>query len=467
MKPPRQPSLLLLWSEQHRADVMPGQENPVLKAPHLARLTGESFNLRRTYCVSPVCTPSRGSILTGLWPHHHGAIHNNVPLRKGVHTLAEDLPSEYVTGYFGKWHLGDELRPQHGFQQWRSIEDDYRQYYSDPEDRARRSDYYQFLLRNGFPPDESDPNGGSPTFSRTFAAGLAEPFTKVSYLAEQAEAFLAERQDGRPFVLSVNTLEPHPPTFGPLNALYDPATIPVGPAFAKPVGADASRLHRRKAERIRQQGYKNHPIQSEADWRRLRANYYGLVTLVDHLVCRVLAALEASGQAGNTLVVYTSDHGDMLGDHGLAQKGVFYESAVRVPLLLRVPWFKAPGTRLEQPFSQVDLAPTLRDLMGLTPLPADGSSRAAELLKPVARDVVTVWNDREGAAKDGRSLVTPDGWKLNLYHDDVPELYHLATDPGELHNLGSDPTQRARITDLASRLRAWQQACGDSLTLVG
>jgi arylsulfatase A-like enzyme len=88
MRSPRQPNLLLLWSDQHRADVMPGPENTVLRAPNLARLTGESFEFRRAYCTSPVCTPSRGSILTGLWPHHHGAVTNNVALRAEARTLA-------------------------------------------------------------------------------------------------------------------------------------------------------------------------------------------------------------------------------------------------------------------------------------------------------------------------------------------------------------------------------------------
>jgi arylsulfatase A-like enzyme len=468
MKQPRQPNLLLLWSDQHRADVMPGPENTVIRAPHLARLAQESFAYRRAYCTSPVCTPSRGSILTGLWPHHHGAVTNNVPLRADVGTIADGLPAEYLTAYFGKWHLGDELRPQHGFQEWRSIEDDYRKYYSNPEDRAQRSDYHHFLVREGFPPDKPDSFGHDPVFSRTFAAGLAEPFTKASYLAGEAEAFLAARRDGRPFVLSVNTLEPHPPTYGPLNRLHDPATIPTGPAFAQPVGADASRHHQDRAQQLRQQGYKNHPIATAADWRRLRANYYGLVTLVDNMVGRVLAALEGSGQAENTIVVYTSDHGDMLGDHGLAQKGVFYEEAVRVPLLLRVPWLTRSRGMITQPFSQIDLAATLRDLMGAPPPNSgDGLSRVSELARPVARDAVVMWTDRENPAKDGRSIITPDEWKLNLYHDDAPELYHFATDRAELHNLGREPAQLGRINELTGRVRQWQQAHGDSLPLVG
>jgi arylsulfatase A-like enzyme len=466
MKQPRQPNLLLLWSDQHRADVMPGPGNPVIQAPHLARLTTESFEFRNACCTAPVCTPSRGSILTGLWPHHHGAVINNQPLRRDVRTIAEGLPGDYVSGYFGKWHLGDELRPQHGFAEWRSIEDDYRDHYSDPLDRKRRSDYHRFLVREGFPPDEADPYGDGPVFSRTFAAALAEPFTKASYLAGQAETFLEERRDGRPFVLSVNTLEPHPPTYGPLNRLHDPSAIPTGPAFGVPVGPGASRHHRQRAEKTRQGGYKNHPLGTDGDWRRLRANYYGLVTLVDSMVGRILAALEASGQADNTIVVYTSDHGDMLGDHGLTQKGVFYQEAVRVPWLMRVPWLGRSHVPMTNPVSQVDLAATVRDLMGLTPPNAgDGASRAGELGALAPRDVVVTRTDREHPAADGRSLITADGWKLNLFHDDAPELYHLAEDPAELRNLRHDPAHSGRVGELAARLRSWQQANGDTVSL--
>jgi arylsulfatase A-like enzyme len=466
MTPPRHPNVLLLWSDQHRADVMPSAGNTVIQAPHLARLARDSYVFSRAYCTSPVCTPSRGSILTGLWPHHHGAESNNARLRPEARTLAEGLPADYVTGYFGKWHLGDEIVAQHGFQTWISIEDEYRKYYSNAADRARRSDYHQFLVAEGFAPDTPDPSGHGAVFSRTLAAGLAEPFTKASFLGRAAAEFLRERRDGRPFVLSVNTLEPHPPTYGPLNRRHDPRTIPTGPAFAQPVGAGASRHHRRRFEKIQRDGYKNHPVATADDWRRLRANYYGLVTQVDNMVGEILAALEASGQADRTIVVYTSDHGDMLGDHRLAQKGVFYEEAVRVPLLVRTPWM-GRGT-VSTPFSQIDLTPTLRGLMGLdSPNTGDGISRAQDLDRPEPRDVVVVWKDGDNPGEDGRSLITPDGWKLNLFRDDQPELYHLATDPGELTNLGGEPGQRSRIDELAGRLRAWQHANGDVLPLLG
>ena len=137
-----------------------------------------------------------------------------------------------------------------------------------------------------------------------------------------------------------------------------------GPAFNVPVGSGASRLHRETYAAFRKKGYKNHPIDTDDDFRRLKANYYGLITMVDNAYGRILRALEASGQADNTIIVYTSDHGEMLGDHGLMQKGVFYEEAATVPLAIHVPWLSRDRVDFNGPFSQIDLVPTLLDLMG-------------------------------------------------------------------------------------------------------
>src|SRR5207244_9625181 len=128
--------------------------------------------------------------------------------------------------------------------------------------------------------DEIEKDTNAALFSRTMAAAMAEPFTKAHFLAGEAERFLRERKDGAPFFLSVNTLEPHPPTYGPLNGYYDPKTMPTGPAFVVPVGADASALHRRTYKTLHEKGYKNHPFTSRDDLKRIKADYYGLITMV-------------------------------------------------------------------------------------------------------------------------------------------------------------------------------------------
>jgi arylsulfatase A-like enzyme len=217
---------------------------------------------------------------------------------------------------------------------------------------------------------------------------------------------------------------------------------------------------------VKREGYKRHRLETKTDWRRLRSNYYGLVSQVDAAIGRILQALQDSGAAENTLLVYTSDHGDMLGDHCLVQKGVFYEGATRVPLLLRVPW-QPGGKRVATPFSHVDLAPTLLELMGVTaPTAIDGKSRAAALEGESLRDdVVVVSNDPKHPDEDGRCLLTTDGWKCNLYRDDAPELFDLSNDPAELSNVARQPEHRSRLSDLVARVRDWQQRTGDTLPL--
>ncbi|MEZ5275084.1 MAG: sulfatase-like hydrolase/transferase [Opitutaceae bacterium] len=469
----RSPNILLLWTDQQRNDTLPCHGNECIRAPNLKRLGEESFVFRQAYCTQPVCTPSRASILTGLWPHTHGCVTNNIALRRDTATLAEMLPSDYECAYYGKWHLGDELSAQHGFSDWRSIEDGiYRDYYSNPDDLKRRSSYHEFLLREGFPPDTADAEGAT-LYSRTFAAAMAESFTKASYLAGEAERFLQNRGKGdRPFLLSVNFLEPHPPLFGPLNRLHDPAEVPAGPAFGREP-AERSMHVRRVLATMHEKGFKNHPLESEWDWRRLKANYYGQVALVDRALGRIRAALEASGEAENTIIIYTSDHGEMLGDHGLTQKSVFFEEAVRIPWMIHVPWLSKRQIMVTGPVSQIDLGPTVLDLAGVEcPDHLQGTTRAGMLRDAVeggpARidgSVVVSWNDPDYLEEEGRSLVTPDGWKLNLYHDDRPELFNLNEDPAELNNRAGETSTEGRFRQMAADLKKWQARFNDRLEL--
>ncbi len=468
-KQPGRPNLLFLWTDQHRGDAVPWAGNTSVKAPNFKELGERSFCFQRTYCTQPVCTPSRGSIMTGLMPHNHGSYTNNIRLDPEVKTIAEYLTDDYRTAYYGKWHLGDEAFAQHGFDEWLSIEDNYREYYTDPSKITTDSDYHKDLVSRGFPPNKIDEDSFQPVFSREMAAAMPEKYTKVSYLADQAENFLRSTGDGEPWILSVNTLEPHPPTYGPLNEVHDPDAMPTGPAFNVPVGEDASKLHRETFAAYRKKGYRNFPIDTDDDYRRLKANYYGLITMVDNAYGRILRALEASGQADNTIIVYTSDHGDMVGDHGFMQKGVFYEESATVPLAIHVPWLSRSRVDFDGPFSQIDLVPTLLDLMGQEiPDGLDGVSRAGLLADPSSwrdENIVVEWNSGHDPSISGRCLVTADGWKLNLYHGDGPELYDLNNDPAELTNLGADPAQRDRIKRLTKEILAWQKAHHDELKL--
>ena len=162
---PGRPNLLFIWTDEQRADTMAAYGNTKIHAPNLDKLASESIVFRKAYVTQPVCTPSRSSVMTGLWPHTNGCTTNNVPLAKEVHCLPELITDrQYRTAYMGKWHLGDEIFTQHGFEEMVSIEDGYARYYGPGRDRTQRSDYHHFLIANGYKPDQNDG-----TFGREFA----------------------------------------------------------------------------------------------------------------------------------------------------------------------------------------------------------------------------------------------------------------------------------------------------------
>ena len=483
----QRPNLLFIFTDQQRADTLGCYGNRLVETPNLDRLASEGVLFENAYVTQPVCTPSRSSIMTGLYPHTTGCIDNNVPLPPDTPTIAEMVPGEYVCGYVGKWHLGDEIIPQHGFQEWISIEDYYRAHYSRPEYRSLFSSYHHFLADQGLEPDLQE--HGARVFGRVRTAQLPEKLTKARFVGREAARLIREHRD-HPFVLYVNFLEPHRPYYGPCDDLYPPEAVPVGPHFRQRPGPNAARINRMLAEHYMRGGHiDGQDLTTEAGCRKTRAKYLGNVTLVDRAVGDILQALEEEGLSHDTIVVYTSDHGDMMGDHGIFEKCCQYEEAVRVPLIVRVPWLVAGGRRIGGYISQIDLVPTLLDLLG-QPLPPHlhGVSRLsllqgqAGLHTRCADDVFIEWNGSEWrpprAFPNGipaaewqavrgpwRTIVTADGWKLSLSPIDQGELYDLHNDPYEETNLFDDPQQRRRIRQLEARIRGWQAQTADPLSL--
>ena len=471
----RQPNILFIFTDQQRADTMACYGNDLIEAPNLNSLAAGSFVFENGYVSAPICTPSRSTILTGLWPHVNGCLKNNIRLDDSVRTIADLLPLEYHTAYYGKWHLGNEVIRQHGFDEWVSIEDQYRDYYTDDEYLSVFSDYHHFLVERGHEPDKE--SEGSMVFSREYAAALPEELTKATFLGNRASEFIHRNKD-RPFALYVNIFEPHPPYDGPFNDMYDPRSLPVGGAFMQDPPANASLIHReRAAESLAGLGFDGDSAEpaSEEYWRALIARYWGMVTLVDRAVGTMLRALEDAGVADNTIVVYSSEHGDQLGEHNIIQKAVFYEQSIRVPMLMRVPWLAGSETRVSGRYSHIDTVPTLLDLVGADlPGHLQGESRVPVLEGEATlegNDVMIDWTGRDSKeplgmqSVDHRILVSHDGWKLNLGEGDQGELYDLHGDPTESANLFDDPSQRERVRDMASRIRAWQRATSDTAPL--
>ncbi len=469
----KKPNLLFLYTDEQRFDTLAAYGNDQIEMPNLNRFAEKATVFDECYVTQPVCTPSRSTLLTGLYPHTNGCTANNIPLSADTRCFPELLDDpEYVTGHYGKWHLGDEIFAQHGFQHWRGIEDQYRAHYSEGRPRDALSDYSKFLIEeNGLQPEGMD------YFHRGAAARLPEKYCKPRYLAREACAFLRENQD-KPFVLYVNFLEPHMPFFGPRDEQYDPDSIPLPDNYDNPPGEDQ---HPRPLGLYHKW---QESIPTEKETRELIARYWGLCSLVDSYAGQILETLEELGLDENTIVVYTSDHGDMMGSHQLVAKTVMYQESVRVPFLIRTPGQKE-ARRVSGPVSQIDITPTLLDLMGkMPPESLQGKSLKPwmESGKSLEDDIVIQWNGDNGkgpeqvpgikaevleqAYKDPvRTIITHDGWRFTCSPLGFHELYNLNDDPGETKNLAIDPEHKPIMRDLRGRIVKWQEQNGDTVEL--
>ena len=472
------PNLLFILTDQQRADSMACYGNDYIDVPNLNRLAEQSFVFENTYVSQPVCSPSRATLLTGTYPHSARVPSCNVPLPNDVPTIAEMVDDAYRCAWLGKWHLGDEIFAQRGFPEWVGTEDSYRRFYSSEERLSHLSEYHHFLVDRGLEPDRGVV--GQKVFSRHFEASLQEDLTKAVFLGERTAEFIRNAGDD-PFVAFVSYLEPHPPHTGPFNDMYDPAELPVGPAFRKKPEPNASLLNRVMASYYTESEEYGYDLRTEVGWRAVRARYWGNVSLVDRSVGKILDALEESGRADDTIVVFTSDHGEMVGDHGILGKCVMYEESVRVPLLIRAPFLSNEQTRVPGNFSHIDLLPTLMDLLH-QPAPdhIQGKSRLPVMKGDatlVGNDVFIEWNGNNGHPIPGeaevnpamstpwRSVVSADRWKLNLSNHDQCELYDLNDDPNEMVNRFDDPGQGGRVKDLKERVRDWQREVRDEVVL--
>lgn len=478
------PNLLFIFTDQQRADTLAAYGNEKIKVPHLNQLSEQSAVFRNAYVAQPVCTPSRGTIMTGLYPHHHKCTANNDILGDDKLILPEHLEdADYYTGYIGKWHLGNETILQRGFNEWISIEDYYLAETLSSTGRVVFSDYHHFLQEQGLQTDLV--NNGYDVYSREFACGLPEHLSKPAFIADQACRFISESRD-RPFVLYVNFLEPHPPYYSAYDDLYDPAEVDLPPRFLAEIGNDLPLRQRQRdfsrfIRRIEGEIPDEH-LQDETSWRKLIARYWGAISLVDTHVGRILDALRDHGVEQDTIVVFTSDHGDHMGDFSMVGKTTMFEASLKVPLMIRIPGVTEQQRIIDTPIGLADLVPTLLEMMGKSPLSeVDGKSRAPELLKnrPLPLDDVFMeWvfdpeHGKTGVIKAERTevretigvnlkaVVSEGRWKLILADTGEHELFDLTQDPFEESNLYGWSEYESLGERLSKRIIAWQKRTHD------
>lgn len=475
-------NILLLWTDQQRADTLAclGGRGGVM--PHVDALSEDCTVFPRAYCTSPVCTPSRGSVLTGLMPHAHGAYANKVPLGADVACLPELLRAcgSWATGYVGKWHLGDEFFAQHGFERWIASEDGYQEHFSEGRDRSLVSDYQRWAVGRGYLPDGRD------RWLRDWSMKMPERDSKPAFIVEQAMSFVEGCAD-RPWMLSVNTLEPHHPLTGPCGDCFSPEEVDETEdlcfrAAEAPLFVKASRA------RWASQGMEDFHLRDRQSWKQLRAHYMGQCHHVDRQFGRLLGYLKKMGQYDRTLIVYCSDHGEMMGGHGLFGKCVPYEGAVRVPLMVKLPGQRVQR-RYDSPVSLADIVPTVLDAAGGWAAGFHGRSllEACSGGSPGARDELVMWLAGEALAvpivseakdlgepgllaasvrSNWRTLVTPEGLKYTLMDAGEQMLHDVLQTPQELCDLvGRTPA--GELHRLRERLGAVMRRVGDGFSWPG
>ena len=428
---PATPNILIVYPDQWRADTLGFLDTTVARTPHLDRLAGEGRHFPNAFVANPVCTPSRGSFQTGRYPHTTGVTANDVRLPVGETGFAEVLAAAgYRTGYIGKWHLDGEPRPgfvpperRHGWQWWAGFNRGHRYY-----DGVYFCDSEQEIVAPGFEPDHQ--------------TDLA-----IEFLEESA------READRPFCLMLAWGPPHTPLDPPERHQnsYRPEDMPL------PAGVPATVAGQAAAE---------------------RARYYGLVTALDDNVGRLLDALDRLALADDTLVLFTSDHGDSLGEHGLFRKTIPYDEATRVPFLVRWPGHVQAASTDSSFLRSVDVGPTLTGACSLAMGPlVQGHDLSAALLGGtfITPDSAYMEGHFSAASADHldnhpipehwRALRTPDNLLVTDLNGAIHLLFDLRTDPLAAHNLAGLAEAQAVQRTLLARLRAEADLLGDPAPL--
>lgn len=442
------PNILLLHSDQHRYDCLGVNGHRLVQTPNLDRLAREGVNFTHAFTPTPICSPARASLLTGAWPTQHGCI--NIPNSESFRPAREGLPlatellhdAGYRVAHIGKFHQEVTGSPtEHGV-----------------DDFVSAWDYWKWRQQQGLPAEPKTQGW----FGET-DAHIRPDQSRMAWLADHALRLMQTyAKEGRPFFIRWDPPEPHLPNRPPepYASMYPPERIAPWPSFP-------DQLTNKPYAQRRQRLIWGVEDWTWRDWAPIVSRYLADISLLDAQVGRLLAGLDALGLAGNTLVIYTTDHGDMTGAHGMMDKHFsMYDDILRVPLIARFPGQLPAGVTNDAFVSnELDIAAALCETAGLI-APA---TFAGHSLLATARDggnarpdIFAMYQGTETGLASQR-VVRDHEWKYvwNVTVED--ELYHLATDPGELRNLIGDPAAQSELNRLRGRLIAWMEAIKDPL----
>lgn len=467
------PNILWVCTDQQRYDTIGALGNPYVSTPNIDSLVADGVAFTHTYCQSPICTPSRASFLTGMYPNATHANRNGNDFFPDAYPLVTRTLADigYDCGLIGKLHLASayrriEPRTDDGYRYW--------QYSHAPRDDWEHGhDYADWVRSKGYILGELNRN----------PEGVPAELHQTTWCAEKTIEFIRQERDC-PWLASVNIYDPHPP-FNPPQThreRFNPAEMP-DPLFRNSDLAQQTRLQavdfqskvrtpdeldirnpvlpgpaRVTADRqIAQTPRRETKPVGARDAKTLKAAYYAMIQLIDEQLGRILETLDETGQRENTVIIFTSDHGETLGDHGLIQKGCrFYEGLIRVPLIFVWQNQFASGLKSDALVELVDKTPTLLELAGLTPPEGMHGRSLLSILRGEAdpnhhRDFVRCeyYDAVNGRDHSYATMYRDKRYKLAVYHGhEEGELYDLIEDPDEFDNLWHAPDKQGIKMDL-------------------
>lgn len=443
------PNVLVIVTDEHNfrtlgcyRETMPREQSnmwglgSVVSTPNLDRLAKEGVLCTRAYATSPVCSPCRAAMITGRYPHATGVPQNDMVLDRTVPTLADRLnDAGYRTAFIGKWHLGGTGKPE-----WAPAVDGGFQF---KKFMFNRGHWKKFDIVDNKPivaARQSD----NPSYK---LQGADDQTFATDWLTNRALDFIADEEANKPFFTVISYPDPHGPNAvrAPYDHMFD--DLP----FAAP------RTYRTGEPKPKWLNAKNHPVFRGDDMSR----YFGMVKCIDDNIGRLIDRMKQSGQLDNTLIIMTSDHGDLCYEHDLQNKGNPYEGSARVPMIVRQPGRIAAGEYYTGPVGTVDITPTV---MGLLNLPSNADDHGRDLSKELAGSGENRQSTGEAvtflrnAGKSARWIAAVDArYKLVLSINDSPWLFDAQQDPDELRNMHG----RLATTEVSMRLARALRSYGE------
>ena len=482
-KEQKKPNLLFIMTDQQRFDALSLAGNTVLKTPNLDRLAKQGAWFRNAYTQCAVCAPTRASILTGCTVENHQILTNEISSstkesgRMPMPTFDELLSKNgYRCEYIGKWHSPEfhtevYQNPERTAKNGKSVfaPGGLTALYMDyinikfPKENLKPGELYDTFTNRPYVPNPLDKRFGltneevlqmNRKFIQPDLHGVLLTPAEHSFTAFQAKQTIEalERNKNNTFSITCSFHFPHAPML-PVKQyadLYQVKDMPVPASISDPMLNSPYRSQNGRLDHL-----------EYADPEKIKymiADYYGLVKEIDDWVGKILEKLAKLGLEENTLVIFTSDHGDMLGAHAMREKNVFYEESAHIPLMIRFPGRIRPATTVDGYVSNIDLFATINDYLQMPDYPTDGQSLRGmiEGTDPIhGQYVVTEWLYNED--RTPAYMILKDGWKMFIPYSEASKvinaLYNLKDDPHEMHNLLGNNPDRIQYKQKADELR--------------